>query len=157
MYANHILAGTPHGYSNKDFKNILKSVLMNAALGAASAGATAFGLSKAFKGGTFAPEALVAGGIFGAMSGGVMGLFSATGKVNDRRFMRGELENLVKTPTSGNALNVLTANHIRIGELESTNKILEAVREKVRTSVDKGRDEQVKFFVEHHNSGKERI
>jgi len=157
MYANHILAGTPQGFSKNDFRSVLKNTLMQAGIGAVSGGATAFGLSKAFRGGSVPAEALLAGGIFGGMSGAFSGILGAVGRANDRRFMRSELETLTNTPTPGHALNVLTANHIRAGQLEPTNKVLEAVREKVRTSVDASRDEQVKFFVEQHNLDNERM
>lgn len=156
MYANRILHGTPSGFGRNDFKSMLNSTLMNMVTGAASGAVTAFGVAKTIKGGSVPPEAIFAGAMFGGVSGAFSSGIGTLGKIRERNFIRGELHNAVENPTPSNALNVITANTMRASAGENIKKLLDKATTSGEKHIEEGSKEQVKFFVEEANKGKEK-
>lgn len=128
-YAKMIYTQSPHGISKRDFKSALKDLIFQTgtgALGGAAAGGVA---AAAFTGGRVPRMAVMGGALLGATGSLFNSGFNILNKVNDRHFMHAELKNVVDNPTPGNALNYLTANHLRGPLTEDAHNLVKRISE----------------------------
>jgi hypothetical protein len=152
MYANKILHGTPSGFGKNDFKSVLKSMFLQAGLGALSGGLAGAGVAKTFVHGKVPPEAFLGGAIFGATTGLINAGINSVSTISDRNFVRHELNEVSAKPTPSNALNVLTANNIRGIKQQG----LKGILDRIRSDTDKNMEDQRHTFItsatEQYNS-----
>lgn len=154
MYAKRILDGTPKVASKQDIKSMLKGIMLQTVGGAASGGLAAYGLSKAFHGGTVPMESIASGAVFGGLTGVFGGGLGILGKLNDRSFMRSQLQTAADTQTPGSALNVITANHIKGTQGELFKKLIDKTTTDAETHLKSESTNQVKHFVDLYNADK---
>lgn len=150
MYAERILAGTSQNFGKNDFKKMLKDMLVFGAMGAVAGGFSSLGVAKTFHNGKVPLQAIINGGVIGAVGAGATKLLDTVGRLKDRSMIVDELHHVVQNPTSGNALNVLTANHLR-NDADLKGKLLSKIRGRLDTNMNKQTEEMTEGLTSRYN------
>lgn len=143
-YAQMIHDDTPRGIAKRDFKEGLKSLFVQAGLGAVTGALASAGTAVTFNKGRISPGAPLLGAMVGGMSGAIASGFSLASKRRDRNLMNDHIKEVIESPTDVNALRYLTANNVRSTLTESGNKILNKIQEKVDTGINADLDAKFK-------------
>jgi uncharacterized membrane protein len=143
-YAQMIHDDTPHGIAKRDFREGLRSLFVQAGLGAVTGALASAGTAVTFNKGKISPGAPILGAMVGGMSGAITSAFSTASRRRDRMIMNQHIKDVIDNPTNENALRYLTANNVRSTLTESGNKILNKIQEKVDAGVNADLDAKFK-------------
>jgi hypothetical protein len=160
-HAQELAEDTGHGITKKDFKGTLSNMFAQAVKGAITGVATGVAAKSMFRGGHLPLlEVGLGGAVVGAMAGAASSAVNVINASQERAFMRHELNRVVSSPTSPNALGVLSAGNLKgMATSGEFNKILAKVRDDLDGKLGDHQKSHLSNYVIAHNEalGRERL